>query len=133
VVEGVLRQFPEVEIVISSSWREYHPFDEMQDYFSTDIRERIVGMTPVIRGFWTDARTTAPESLMGYSRHIECVTWLRKNRDGFTSWLAIDDDKTIFRPDCKQLLLTESMKGFTEFDAHELRLRLHAMEAGEQS
>ena len=44
--ERVMRQFPEWQIVISSSWREYVRLEVMRRRFSADIAERIVGVTP---------------------------------------------------------------------------------------
>src|SRR5665811_2061019 len=44
----VLRDFPGVEVVISSSWRETHTLKNMQTFFLTDLRSRIIGVTPVI-------------------------------------------------------------------------------------
>lgn len=44
----VLRDFPSVEIVISSAWRETHTLKNMQTFFLTDLRSRIVGVTPVV-------------------------------------------------------------------------------------
>jgi len=46
VLEAVLRDFPEVDIVISSSWRELLHLDDLKSLFSGDIAWRIVGVTP---------------------------------------------------------------------------------------
>lgn len=47
-IEEVLREYPEAHVVISSSWREEHPFDEMRSYFAEDVQRQIVGVTPVL-------------------------------------------------------------------------------------
>lgn len=39
-IEAVVREFPQVKIVISSSWRESHSLDELRRHFTPDIRER---------------------------------------------------------------------------------------------
>jgi hypothetical protein len=44
----VLRDYPGAEIVISSSWRETHTLTNMQTFFLTKLRSRIVRVTPVI-------------------------------------------------------------------------------------
>ena len=45
--EAVMRDHPEVEIVISSTWREQFPLDDLRARFSPDIAARIVGATPI--------------------------------------------------------------------------------------
>ena len=45
--EAVMRDYPEVEIVISSMWREQFPLDALRARFSPDIAGRIIGATPV--------------------------------------------------------------------------------------
>jgi hypothetical protein len=37
---------PEVEIVISSSWRETHFLEDLKANFSASLRGRIIGVTP---------------------------------------------------------------------------------------
>lgn len=44
--ENWLRKWSCIEVVISSSWREQHPIDEMQSYFSEDLQAR---------NHWSDA------------------------------------------------------------------------------
>lgn len=44
----VLNGFQEVEIVISSSWRLTHSLKNMQTFFLTYLRSKVVGVTPVI-------------------------------------------------------------------------------------
>ena len=64
-IEDVLRRYPSVGIVISSTWRRAKTPEEMASRFSTDIAARIVGQTPYL-----------PEE-MDFSRQVECVQWLR--------------------------------------------------------
>ena len=45
--EAVMCDHPEVEIVISSTWREQFPLDDLRARFSPDIAARIVGATPI--------------------------------------------------------------------------------------
>ena len=46
--ENVLRCYPEVRVVISSSWREVFSFEVVRPLFSPDIAERVVGFTPFL-------------------------------------------------------------------------------------
>lgn len=45
--EGVMRDYPKVEIVISSMWREQFPLAALRARFSPDIAARSIGTTPV--------------------------------------------------------------------------------------
>jgi hypothetical protein len=121
LIEAVLREFPAVEVVISSSWREQHTLDDMRAFFAPDIARRVVAATPVVshmNRFWLPGH--APK----YPRQWECQQWLKVNRVGSFPWLAIDDRGYWFEPDCKHLLLTDSSRGFSEHDAERLRSML---------
>ena len=112
LIEEVLRQHEQVEVVISSSWREPHPLSELREFFSGDIAPRVVGRTPVI------PRQPAMPATAGL-REIECLTWLAANRPGHP-WIAIDDVPWIFSPGCPNLLLTNHRLGFTPANAAHL-------------
>lgn len=116
-LESVLRDFPAVEIVISSTWREKYCLAELKIFFSADIAARIIGVTPV----WQEI----PEIVdaLGYQRHAEIEGWLRQSEESWRSWLAIDDKSYLFRPFLKNLIKTNSLIGI-DADA-ENRLRKH--------
>ena len=81
--EAVMRDHPEVEIVISSTWREQFPLDDLRARFSSDIAARIVGATPItprIDGKYLPAR-----------REGEILDWLRQAGREHEAWLALDD------------------------------------------
>lgn len=81
--EAVMRDFPSVEIVISSMWREQYSLDEMRAHFSLDIADRIVGTTPTtprIDGKYMPAR-----------REGEILDWLTAAGRLGEPWLALDD------------------------------------------
>jgi hypothetical protein len=46
--ENVVRRYPAVSVVISSSWREVFSFSAIRSRFSTDIAERVVICTPFL-------------------------------------------------------------------------------------
>ncbi len=119
VLEDVLRQVPHEEVVISSSWREHHSFEEMRQYFSKDLRDRIVGVTPL------PPLDSVPEHLTNYPRHAECVAWLGRNRPAAMPWLAIDDTESEFDPVCAQLLLIDGWVGLDHESAAQLLQRLN--------
>jgi hypothetical protein len=124
LLEDVLRQAPDVEVVISSSWREHHPLDEMREFFSEDLRERIVDVTPL------PPLAGGPGELSDYPRHAECAAWMAQRRPAGTPWLAIDDACEEFVPDCAQLLLVDGSVGLTPASAAELLARLRASSEG---
>jgi hypothetical protein len=121
LMEDVLRQVPDVEVVISSSWRTHHSLEEMREYFSEDLRERIVDVTPL------PSDVACHPSLADCARHAECVTWLARHRPGGTPWLAVDDAREEFAPDCANLLLIDGTVGLTPDSVAELLHRLQAV------
>ena len=125
LVEDVVREFPGVEIVISSAWRlDYAKTQEavlaLRAHFSRDIQHRIVGVTG-------DASNVSfkdmPFGLDTYVRQAECMGWLQMHRPAFTPWLALDDGADLFQPLCPNLMLLDGQKGF--LPAHEEVLRAH--------
>jgi hypothetical protein len=122
LLEDVLRHVPNVQVVISSSWREHHPLEEMREYFAEDLRERIVGVTPMLRR----ELESIPESLLPYPRHAECIAWLHRERAPGTCWLALDDSPEEFVPGCTHLIPVDGSEGLTRFVAGMLLQRLRS-------
>lgn len=121
VLEAVLLDYPRVAVVISSSWREFHPLTELRVHFSSAIRPRVIDVTPSIQkpnAHWLPGQR--PE----WPREWECMAWLGQMRPRGTRWLAIDDRDDWFRPDCSDLFLTNPEHGFTDADAPRLRRML---------
>jgi hypothetical protein len=117
LLEAVLRDAPEVRVVISSSWREIHPLDELREYFSEDLRDRVIGITPL------QAPVEAvPEKLAMHRRHAECMAWLANN--AHERWLALDDQAFLWSAGCKNLQLVDGRTGLTEADAAALLKKL---------
>lgn len=100
-LEAVLRAYPEVEVVISSSWREDHDLESLRALFSLDIRDRIVGRTPVLD--YLDHH---------YIRQAEVLAWLQEQKREGESWIALDDDDWLFEPKHPNLILVNSEVGF---------------------
>lgn len=103
-LESVLRDHPEVELVISSSWREDYPWDVLVEIFSPDIQPRVVGRTPVIDTPWPPY----PRPV----RHEEILQYLSTHGEDARSWLVLDDDALLFPPDCPQLIVCAPERGF---------------------
>lgn len=95
LLETWLRAHPDVDVVISSNWRETHALDELRNFFSIELRERVIGCTPVL-----------PNS----TRLDEILFVVREY--GITQWAALDDRVQEF-PDTRRLVATEYLDGIT--------------------
>ena len=121
-LEAVLRDFPEIDVVISSSWRESYSWDVIVDFFAEDLQPRIVGMTPVIATKWPPY----PRQV----RHEEILLFLKERDIGNRPWIILDDDPSLFCPDCKELMLCDPGNGLDEAGEARLRARLHLFTRG---
>ncbi|PWF55503.1 HAD domain-containing protein [Massilia glaciei] len=112
-LETILRDFPRVEVVISSMWRHDYTLTELRTRFSPDIAARIIGATPLadyVEGKYVPAR-----------RENEILDWLALNlRDG-DAWIALDDAVWQFLRHRDRLVACTSYIGFD--DDAEARLR----------
>ena len=111
--ERVMRDFPHVDIVISSSWREAHGLRELQSFFSRGIAERVVDVTPVLSPMHYE-----------YVREAEIEAWLQEAGRKLEPWLALDDIESFFSPGCRNLILVDPDLGFNEKTEREVRERL---------
>ena len=85
--EAVVRQCPNLMLVISSSWRNKYSLEELRSFFSPDIAQRIIGTTPAIGAGNGDG-----------GRQVEVEAWLEQH--GFTDrpWIGIDDYAFLYSP-----------------------------------
>ncbi len=118
---GVLSEFPIVEVVISSSWREVHPLQDLRDMVP-QLEARIVAATPD-----KVERIHLPDELWSFARHGQCWAWQAWNRPSGTPWIALDDQAWRFAPGCPNLLVVDGKTGFTDAHAAELRLRIQTL------
>lgn len=119
LIEEVLREFARTKVVISSSWRDYHPLDEMREFFSSDLRDRVIGVTPSIK---SPSPSWLPGQIPEFEREWEIESWMKEHRRWGERWLAIDDRPYWFRPDCADLLVTNAQTGFCAAEQATLRL-----------
>ena len=118
----VLRDFPSVDVVISSSWREKHTLKNMLTFFLAYLRSRIVGVTPVIE--IRDAVDVPGVRLR------EIKKYLVDTGNQHRRWIALDDAPELFPPRCAELVLCDGNHGFGEAEEQTLRARLqHKPEA----
>jgi hypothetical protein len=103
LLEQYLLQMPQLDIVISSTWREVHPLAKLQSMFPPSLRTRVVGVTPIL-GLGYDTGTR--------QREIEAYLSQANLRDGATRWIALDDIKWFFDDACPNLILVDPRRGF---------------------
>ncbi|MBU0589191.1 MAG: hypothetical protein KJ852_16600 [Gammaproteobacteria bacterium] len=94
IFEQVMREFPQVQIVVSSSCRLGESIEDLRSHFSIDIQDRIVGITPRLPEF---------DSMRG-QRQRECEAWVSEHRPQ-ARWLALDDRAQYFDAGCQRLVL----------------------------
>ncbi len=127
LLEEVLREFPHIQLVISSSWGQVHPLGELREFFSDDIKTRIIDATPgslLLSGI--------PTALWNFVREAQCDAWIRTNGPG-VPWLALDDQAWRFDPASPNLLLVDGSTGITHADIQELRRRLSTFTSAKES
>lgn len=96
LLEATLRRVPEVDIVISSSWRLQRSLSELRGEFSADIAAKIIDVTP--------HGVDPSPALWRYPRHAEIDAWLRAQKRLNEPWVALDDRADWFMPRCLQLI-----------------------------
>lgn len=91
----------QLEIVLSTTWREKQAISELLEPFSAKLKARVAGITPTI--------PTSRE----FQRWEECRKWIADNhRNG--PWLAIDDTALEFPPGCINLFHVTGDNGITD-------------------
>jgi hypothetical protein len=104
----VLAPFPEVGIVLSTSWRNVRPDHELLDPLPEPLRQRILGRTPKF------SQCTGAAARTPYQRHAECEQWLHDQQMQGCLWWALDDRADWFSPYCENLLECDPRYGFDE-------------------
>lgn len=112
LLEALLREFPGVRIVISSSWRT-DGLPSLKKHFSEDIAARIVGVTAATR---RDADGCAPAE-----REQEIIAWLEANGGIHQAWVALDDADWQFSLHKQRLVACNADLGLDEAKCAELR------------
>jgi hypothetical protein len=93
----------ELKIVVSSTWREAYPLQEIVGRLGA-LGRFVVGKTPV----WSTLEEDVPD--VGV-RQLEIEAWLQKKAAPATPWVALDDEADNFRPSCKRVFLTDRRVG----------------------
>lgn len=99
-LEATLRDFPHVRIVISSDWRQRMSLDDIRQYFSSDMRPRVIGVTPSF---------PLADDWIG-CRHREALAWLTDTNQADVPWVALDDVRENWQPDAPLILCDDGFQ-----------------------
>lgn len=111
-IEAVLRDHPDLDVVVTSSWRHSESLAELAAHFDPDLKARFVGVTPTCRG------------AQSYTRYHEILDYLQSHDLRDSDWVALDDCAAFFPPGCPRLLLCDAGQGFDAAAEKVLRRRL---------
>ncbi|KVW95884.1 HAD domain-containing protein [Thiobacillus denitrificans] len=114
VLAECLEPYPEVQIVLSTSWVRVLSYNKARAWLPDSLAECVIGATwhSSMNRYWWD----------GLSRYQQIR--LHCMRHGITRWIAIDDDLTGWPDDSReQLVATDSNLGIAAPDVRSLLLR----------
>ncbi len=114
--EAIVRDFPDVRLVISSAWRHDQDLEALKCYFSPDIAERIIDVTPS----WKQLDGDPPS----FERQAEVEAWLRKHAAPWDAFLVLDDRPWLFSPFYLPLVKCVRATGLDDKTEQQLRERL---------
>ncbi|MEO7106024.1 MAG: HAD domain-containing protein [Rhodoferax sp.] len=97
----------DIDVVVSSTWRNTRTFAQLQSLLPQALASRTIGVTPKIQE-------------EGYTRQLECESWMRQHRKPWDHWIALDDRSWNFRPFEKRLVLTDPKTGLVAGDIERL-------------
>jgi hypothetical protein len=110
-LDKYLEKMPDIEIVISSSWRDAHSLEELKEFFPLHLREKIIGVTPSHPcGFESGGRQREIEEF------LEAASLSHED----SSWVALDDMEFIFDSNCRNLVLVNANSGFSDDEGRKL-------------
>lgn len=112
-VEAVLRDFPTVDIVISSMWRYYQPLTQLRSHFADDMQPRIIDTTLRLARSAGLAR-----------REQEILDWLAATGRMGEPWVAIDDASGQFVRHVERLVACRWYEGVNDEAEATLRDKL---------
>jgi hypothetical protein len=112
-LEAVLQEYPQLDIVITSSWRELKSIEELKGFLGSVIGSRVISTTPVI-----------DDPFIKFVRYYEVQEYLRFNDLFHTPWIALDDEIGNY-PENSPVIFTNYRTGLTMEDAIKLRAMIN--------
>lgn len=110
-IESVLREYPQVHIVISSSWRLEYTLEELRSFFTEDLRSRVISTL-----------NQQSDDVDNETRQHLIADWLRENAEPDAFWVALDDRASDFTEDAPLIVCHD------KFSDHEEALLRQALE-----
>ncbi len=115
--ERVLRDYPNVHVVIASDWQKHHTLEELRAFFSVDLRERIVGVSG-----------RHPGDIEPGNRQRDVERYFAERGLHDAVWCALDDDEQNYLPGAALVLCAD---GFCDHEEALLRAVLDVQEKDE--
>lgn len=119
---AVLRDHPDVDVVVSSDWRKDATLSELVAHFPADVRNRFIDNTAV------DCAGTQPLR----AREAQCCAWLLEHGRVSERWIALEDCPDNFGPDLPgkgAVLFTDPSVGFDDEASLVLCQMIHTEES----
>jgi hypothetical protein len=107
LLEQYLLKMTEIEIVVSSSWRQDQSLEQLRNYFPVSLRKKVFDTTPTLDNVHNPG---------GRQREIEAYLASAGLNSTNTSWVALDDMPFLFDDGCPFLITVDPNKGFTDID-----------------
>ena len=124
-----LDAWPEVDVVIASSWRVAYSQNEMLEMLGPVIASRVVGCTPWVRQERDDnVYPAAKTTVLTHERQVEVEAWMASSWDPERAWVALDDMPYLFEADCGRLVVCAGRRGISRENVQ--ALDRHAQRAG---
>ena len=124
-----LDAWPEVDVVIASSWRVAYSQNEMLEMLGPVIASRVVGCTPWVRQERDDnVYPAAKTTVLTHERQVEVEAWMASSWDPERAWVALDDMPYLFEADCGRLVACAGRQGLSRENIQ--ALDRHAAQAG---
>lgn len=114
-VELALTNYPTLEVVITSSWREHYELDQLKQLLGKEISKRVIGQTPLIIG-----------SIEKHVRYSEIIQYLSDTNQTYRPWVALDDSSSLFPADAP-LVSVNGKTGMTERESEILCIALRIL------
>ena len=109
VLESLVSDFPDMEIVITSSWREEKPLSELKALLGAQLGSRVIGATPII-----------DEPFLHHVRYHEAQAYLSQTSKPNRPWVAVDDEGGNY-PEHSPVVITDRRRGLTKDDGQKLK------------
>lgn len=118
LLEAWLGSRPDVEVVVSSSWRLSHSLEQLKACFSPDLGDRLIGVTDLHWRHVYEETGEVPLTTQ-HERELEVRRWLSRN-GGTRPWAALDDERGLYGPGCSCVIVCDGHVGLTPDELSEL-------------